>query len=54
MLDACEKAEIQDNYSVSKNVVSKQSPFLTWEIEHLIGEYYFNTQKPFDFNLLDG
>lgn len=53
MNDAIEKSKTDNNYVVTSVTVSKIRPFLLWQIEHLIGEYYFNSQKSFDFSLIE-
>lgn len=53
MNDAIERSKTDSNYKVTSVVVNKTRPFLLWQIEHLIGEYYFNSQKPFDFSLIE-
>ena len=52
MMDAIEKAERLEGYTITNVTVNRNSPFVLWEIEKLLGEYYFNTEKPFDFNLI--
>ncbi len=55
MVLAIEKAELNSEYKVTNvnvcKLMSKQEPII-WSIEHLLGEYYYDTKKPFDFELI--